>query len=471
MTNDNEVKITAAMTDSDKAVHALDEAKASIDGKLAAARRDAEKGDLAPGAVAARIQRIAAESAPTVQVNALKESARVSDLIGDALAMIRRRKDKTEQPVPVPWRVLGDALQGGFWPGVHVLVSGTGAGKSTLATDLAIYAAKSRHPVGIVSLELSKIEQTTRLIGAMSGFWWSDAMTGRFEGSNVPTEWRIASETSNSDDVGEALARGARQLDKLPISIVGARMESGSLGWRPSEIQDLWDDMAPDREASTKDGGTVRTPLIIIDYLQLVAANEGKSSDPRERVGQAAIAAHHIATSCQCAVLLISSLGRGKYPLVGASNEERHKAGVHLSLKKKGGKLDPGTSDAHCFFHNLVGSDSVVGLGKESGEVEFSATTVMTMTKVPGEGRAGWRALMLAKNRYGQPAWTALELNDGTFGDGNPHELAKAMSDREGKGETRDAADRGKGETKNAADRKSSRADHKSLIPTNPYVK
>lgn len=342
------------------------------------------------------------------------------DIIGAALARSRRRYMGDERPVPVPWKVYADALGGGYWPGVHVLVSGTGAGKSTLAADVALHAAREGHPVGIVSLELGAEEQALRLLSSMAGVWFSDVITGR------------------SLDAIEKAEEHANDFRDLPITIAAA----GPMGWTADDLAHLWADMEGHREVAKRDGKD-RTPLIIIDYLQLVASPEGTTEPIRERIGRAAYKAHGIANAYGAACLLVSSIARSNYALVGADNAARQKVGVRLTQeiakREENGKWvnayhvdEHGIEDRNnpIRYHRLLGSDALVGLGKEAGEVEFSAVSVTAIGKVQDMRNA--RALMLAKNRFGSAAWTALDMTSGTFKPGNAVAVAEA-SNAEGK--------------------------------------
>ncbi len=338
-----------------------------------------------------------------------RRSRRIGVVAAAALASSERRMIGTELPAPVPWTHFEEALGGGLWPGVHVIVSGTGAGKSTLCTDIALHAAKEGHHVGYVSLELDENQIGHRFIGALTGTWFSKFTTGR----QTPDEHREAK-----------IAAG--KLEKLPIFIETA----GPRGWHAEELTDLWEDMReglPAKETATT-AEPYRTPVIIVDYLQLVTAKEDGRSEIRERVGQAAYAAHRLSTQYGAAVVLVSSISRDNYPLVGENNKARHDQHVKAERRPNGKDAD----GKDLYLHDLVNSDALVGLGKESGEVEFAATSVTTMVKVPrfvGDGGQAHRVLMLAKNRLGETSWTGLCLSEGTFKQADQGKVTGALAE------------------------------------------
>src|SRR5690606_21104898 len=84
-----------------------------------------------------------------------------------------------ERPVPVPWREYGNILGGGFWPGVHTTIGGTGVGKSQWEFQGATHAAQQGIPVYYVGLELSEFQVAMRASAEMAGMGWSRFYTGQ----------------------------------------------------------------------------------------------------------------------------------------------------------------------------------------------------------------------------------------------------------------------------------------------------
>ena len=391
-----------------------EETRASAAQVIERLAEDVQRGEVHPTMAASKLGELLATPADSTE----QKPRRIGDVATAALASSMRRRDRAELPAPVPWTRFGEALGGGLWPGVHVVVSGTGAGKSTLCTDIALHAAKNGHHVGYVSLELDEEQIGHRFIGALTGVWWSRFTTGR-----------------QSADEHRKAEREALSLAALPIFVQTA----GARGWCAENLKGLWESMReglPAKEAATT-AAPYRTPVIVVDYLQLVAAKEGARTEIRERVGQAAYEAHRLSIEYGAAVVLVSSIARGHYPLVGESNDTRHDQNVKAERRANGN----GASGESRYLHDLVNSDALVGLGKESGEVEFSATTVTTMVKVPhsaADGDDKHRVLMLAKNRFGMTSWTGLRLSEGAFTEANDkaqQEISErlAVDNRKGK--------------------------------------
>src|SRR5262245_32082547 len=69
------------------------------------------------------------------------------DLIASTSSLIARISSGAEAPVPTGFGQLDAQLDGGLWPGVHVLVGGTGGGKTQLAMQSALSVATAGIPV------------------------------------------------------------------------------------------------------------------------------------------------------------------------------------------------------------------------------------------------------------------------------------------------------------------------------------
>ena len=103
---------------------------------------------------------------------------RLASVLGEALERMDARANGTEKPIATPWASFNDTMPGGIWPGLHVLVAGTGVGKSTWALQLGLHAAKRGSPVAYVGLELDSAQIALRLVGEHARVGWSKLYTG-----------------------------------------------------------------------------------------------------------------------------------------------------------------------------------------------------------------------------------------------------------------------------------------------------
>lgn len=336
--------------------------------------------------MAARVQALAIQAAlpdadPTEIRAALRDVAEhetstslvsLGGCIDDALEMARRRCAKEELPIPVPWPDLAHQLSGGIWPGMHTLVAGTGFGKSQFEFQKAAYCAEQGIPVALVALELTREDIVLRMASAAVGVLWSHLATGRADLDTV-----------------ERVRAKAESLRGLPIYV-----EEGAPGrWTADHLERL-----ARRLRRRHPAGPL---LMVVDYLQLCGGDE---RELRERVGNTAYRGREMARELGVAVELVSSVGRDKYGLVSSAVES---AGLTFRRRK-------GTAG----YRRVVTSpDTLVGLGKESGEIEFASDTVTVLVRWPGELDTGHRLILAvsSKVRFGRPGWSALTFDGGRF--------------------------------------------------------
>lgn len=286
-------------------------------------------------------------------------------LIEPELETMRRRAEGEEAPLVTPWESVNKAFRGGIWPGLHVLVSASGMGKTQWAMQVAVAAAEAGHPVVYAGLELGRLDVVMRVLGIVSGRPWSDLMFGK----------DAFAKTAHASEEHK------KKLRELPLYIDIAP----PFGWKTSRLELLARRHKP--------------KLLVLDYVQLIAP-ESEREDARRTIGRAAYAARAVARDYGCAVLAISSTARANYVNVD---------GAEGDPKKKLGHGDPAR---------------LIGLGKESGELEFASDTVLVLGHEPrAEGeeekaeRTSW--LAVAKGRGIPTSWTELRFDRRGFSDPN----------------------------------------------------
>lgn len=298
-----------------------------------------------------------------------REAPRVGSFIKDALALMRNRAEGKAKPIATPWAKVNEAIGGGFWPGLHVLTGGTAEGKSQFALQLTLDAAEQGTPVLYIGLELGREDLVARLLGLMMHRQWSDIYLGK-----------------DRDALRMATDSYAAKLEVLPI-----RLEvRGAFGWHADLMRERVQAL---REAHPEPAGPGSLPiLVVLDYLQVIGTTENAPRELRERIGQAAYTGRSLATNHGAAVLLLSSVSRENIKML---SERREKG--HLGDDKQ---MHP---------------SELVGLGKESGEIEYSADTVLALCR--GEFRTTYTEthLVVAKVRAGKTSWQRLDFNGGRF--------------------------------------------------------
>lgn len=286
-------------------------------------------------------------------------AGRVADDLDALLDAFHARREGREKPLSTPWKSVDSVLGGGIWPGMYVLVGGTGAGKTQWAVQLAVEAALSGARVLYLALELSRQDLAARVLGALSGVAWSGILRGRLDDAamqRVSDAERRARTLNLHTECGVPFGYGADTLAARAWSL------------RPS--------------------------LVVLDYLQLCSGRSGE--DPRTTVGRVSYVARTIARDLGAAVLVLSSTARTNYAEL-----------VNDPAK------DP---------------SDLVGLGKESGEIEYAADGVLVLARNPNQAKA--RVFVVAKNRHGPLGRVELEWSGTAFREGDlPQESAEGEMD------------------------------------------
>ena len=315
----------------------------------------------------------------------------VGTFLDETIATMRRRARGEERPISLPWPSVAETLKGGLWPGLHILVGNTGSGKSQFALQLALKAARSQTPVLYIGLELGKTDLVARLLGLMSGRRWSHLWLG--------------DEPNAEQELDRIYAEHQSELRALPFRLEFAP----PMGWDYTRIERATEQMLSIH-------GTTHRPLIVLDYLQLVqppTAPGMMQGDLRERIGRAAYVGRAAARMYEAAVLIVSSTARDKYAVLNGHPDKNRDAKVGERTWEKWAETP----------FMLVGS------GKESGEVEFAADSVLvlvrgerlkfnrldSMTAILKESSATETHLAIAKSRAGVTGWRALWFDGGRF--------------------------------------------------------
>lgn len=303
-------------------------------------------------------------------------------------AKLAARRTGDAKPLRTRFEQLNLALGGGFWPGMYLVVGSTGSGKSQFALQMALDAARGGTPVMYVALELDETHLYARAAGYLRRETgkWSEFFHGH---KPVP------------DDVPDALAALPFHWDVSPPH-----------GWDPDQI-------ALSASSLRRLYPSTAHVLVVVDFLQLVA---GHGRDLRERIGHAAYQARAAARDHHAIVLLISSTSRENYSLTEFTPHQVTKG--KGSEKRYESAKAPWEGPAHL----------LVGLGKESGETEYSADAVLVLVK------EGWTTqtapkdgtrihVALAKQRAGIPCWIDLRFDGSVFWEPEPVYLGSLSPD------------------------------------------
>lgn len=296
----------------------------------------------------------------------------IGEVVPRAFDRIVRRAQGLEVPVPTPWPSVNEALNGGLWPGLHIVVGGTGTGKTQLGLQIALGGAQRGFPALYVALELSDDELTVRLAGVQSGQMWSELWTGQC-----------------LDRIQRVQAQVQDELAGLPLSVQIANPYS----WTAKTLEDNIREFARLYRPLLRDeqGLMERPPLVVLDFLQIVGGEAQQSL--REKIQTASYSARRAARDYDAAVLLLSSTARENYKKL---EKGRHAKNEENALVE----------------HN---PREYIGLGKESGEVEYASDVVAALVG-DHESRMdvdqNWNVhVALSKVRAGRAKWVSLAFD------------------------------------------------------------
>jgi len=308
------------------------------------------------------------------------------------------RGNKTELPLSTPWPDLNEQLPGGgYWPGCHVLVGGTGAGKSAWALQLAMHALTDGAAVYYAALELDTKQIIARLAAESDAQLTQAAARKAGKRPPRPISWSslYTGEASAEERMRAREALPAGALANFTIDHGGDDGEGGD--WTPGRMRDA-------AAAMRKQHGD-KPILMIVDFLQLVASDGGSRMELRERIGHAAKTARAVAQRYGATVMLISSVARDKYDDVSSFQ------GL------KAARIGADRTADQVVERYLHSPDALVGLGKESGEIEYAADSVTTAVTLPRVPALAGRPVVFvtAKLRAGRPGWCSLQFDGSRF--------------------------------------------------------
>jgi replicative DNA helicase len=171
-----------------------------------------------------------------------------------------------------------DTITSGMRPGnVTVIAAQSGIGKSTLALNAAVAAAKTGAKVMFSSLEMSGTELMQKIAAA----------EGKIALHHLTHQGRLTQEG------WEAVQRlGPELFQTLPLRVY--RPDGASLG-----------DIAATARACVRDGGL---DLLVVDYLQLVEVEQSRSITREQAVASVSRGLKNLSTQLDCHVIALSQL-------------------------------------------------------------------------------------------------------------------------------------------------------------------
>ena len=319
------------------------------------------------------------------EAEAYYQTAAVNGL-SDFIADIEKRHNK--DCVSTGFENLDEILNGGFYPGLYIIGAISSLGKTTFALQVADNAAKKGQDVLVFSLEMGKQELIAKSISRLSfqkcKSWGSDldfATTTRnlMNGKSLNSKERV-------DFLNECIKGysdyAGRIFYHIGIGDIGVEKIKSVIA-RHIRI-------------------TGKKPLVIIDYLQIIAPFDIRATD-KQNTDKAVVELKRASRDYDVPIFAISSF-----------NRENYTSPVNIASFKESGAIEY-TSDVLMALQ-FKGMDY---LKKEDGKYEDEKSRTARIIQLRNEqeknaeipGKAQELQLKILKNRNGRKGGVDLEFH------------------------------------------------------------
>ena len=306
--------------------------------------------------------------------------------LSDFIADIEKRHNK--DCVSTGFENLDEILDGGFYPGLYIIGAISSLGKTTFALQVADNAAKKGQDVLVFSLEMGKQELIAKSISRLSfqkcKSWGS--------------ELDFATTTRNLMN-GKSL-NSKERVDFLNECIKGYSDYAGRIfyhiGIGDIGVEKIKSVIARHIRI------TGRKPLVIIDYLQIIAPFDMRATD-KQNTDKAVVELKRASRDYDVPIFAISSF-----------NRENYTSPVNIASFKESGAIEY-TSDVLMALQ-FKGMDY---LKKEDGKYEDEKSRTARIIQLRNEqeknaeipGKAQELQLKILKNRNGRKGGVDLEFH------------------------------------------------------------
>lgn len=201
-----------------------------------------------------------------------------------------------KKPYSTGFKLLDKELGGGIFEGLTIVGAVTSAGKTTLTMQIADYMAQAGHDVLIFSLETGMNELIARSISR-------ETLLECFEQRLPDTDALTTRAILNGEQGRQGILEAASKAYEKYAGNLYIFQSLGKIGTK--RIRE---------ETQRHKDITGRTPIVVIDYLQLLGQNEAKYSTGAKDIMDAAVTELKcLAVDYKTPVILISSFNRDNY--------------------------------------------------------------------------------------------------------------------------------------------------------------
>lgn len=203
-------------------------------------------------------------------------------------------------PTPTGFKSLDDILDGGLYEGLYVIGGVTALGKTTFVLQIADQIAKSGRDILICSLEMADIELVAKSVSRET-FLYCRKNNLKTDNAKTTREFmRLDKYDSYSAGAKEALKESINACRDFGQHIV-CKEGSGDIG-----VLQIKDYVNQYKEL------TGRCPIVIIDYLQILAPYYERGTD-KQNIDKAVTELKKISRDFKTTVIAISAFNRDSY--------------------------------------------------------------------------------------------------------------------------------------------------------------
>lgn len=269
---------------------------------------------------------------------------------------------------------LDGILDGGFYPGLYTMGAITGLGKTTFALQLADNIAMGKHDVLIFSLEMARSELMSKSISRHTFLIADDS--GRTRDAKTARGITAGAKWLNYSASEKQLIKDATEEYRAYASYLYIVEGMGEVG-----VKEI-------REQTEKHISlTGNKPIVIIDYLQILAPYEPRNSD-KQNTDKAILELKRMSRDLMLPVIAISSF-----------NRENYLSPVNLSALKESGAIEYG-SDVIIGLQ-YKGMDYTEGEADKAREKRIRDELFKENDRQAKEGQFVEVQLKILKNRHG----------------------------------------------------------------------
>lgn len=268
------------------------------------------------------------EKAEREQAAELEEyqNSNVSAYLENYLDVIAR---KSSQPaISTGFPLLDKTLDGGLFPGLYIMGALSSLGKTTFILQIADHAAAAGHDVLFFSLEMSRIELIAKSIS---------------RNTFLLAETKRNAKTTRGILNGSVYKNYTTDETQLIVKALTEHKKAGKNLYITEALGDIGTAEIRER-IDTHRRLTGRTPLIVIDYLQILKPFDPKSSD-KQNTDKAVIDLKRISRDYSTPVLAVSSLNRENYSVSISMQSFKESGAIEYSSDVLIGLQISGASD------------------------------------------------------------------------------------------------------------------------------